>query len=258
MAANPVLADVSWPLLDHSRPPRADEVLVLALNLDQTPADTAVLADHERARAARLHSELLRRRHLAAHVALRQILGWRLALAPGALNFTRDRHGKPSLRHHPLAFNLSHSGGWALVAVADDGVLGVDVELGERLRDVESLAGRMLTDAALAAFLALPPAQKPATFLTTWTRKEAVLKALGVGLPGGMEHVHVAEDPLRVVGDDTHLPGVTRLHLHDLPRLGDGYAALCQGPTARRPVCRRWSTVATSTAVQQLPSGPLT
>lgn len=209
-------AERGWPLLDTSRPPDMDGVLVVAVDLDHTAGDADLLDERERVRVARLRGVELTRRHLAAHSALRRILGWRLGVAPGGMDLATDPHGKPFLRHGTLAFNLSHSGAWALVALTADGVIGVDLEIGERLREVDQLATRVFGSAELVIFRALPSIQRRSAFLTAWTRKEAALKALGLGLPGGMEHVVVVEDPVRLRGDFTRLPALRDLLLHNL------------------------------------------
>jgi len=247
-------AERGWPPLDTGRPPDMDGVLVVAVDLDHTAGDADLLDERERARVARLRGMELTRRHLAAHSALRRILGWRLGVAPGSMDLATDPHGKPFLRHGTLAFNLSHSGAWALVALTADGVIGVDLEIGERLREVDQLATRVFDSAELAIFRALPSIQRRSAFLTAWTRKEAALKALGLGLPGGMEHVVVAEDPVRLRGDFTRLPALRDLLLRDLPRLAGGHAALCHGPRGRAVTCVRWPTDGTSREAQQLPT----
>lgn len=262
MAVDPKHAEGWWSELELSSPPPHGAVLVVAVELARIAADDSLLDLRERERAARFRSDLLRQRHRATHTTLRRLLGWRLGVDPTALVVTIDNHGKPALRDHSLVFNLSHSGGWALIALADDGMIGVDLELGERLEEIGLLAERLLGAGELAAFRALPHAMQARAFLTTWTRKEAALKALGLGLPGGMEHVLITEHPLCLRGDHARLPGLASLHLHDLPTIGGGAAALCQGPRRRAVVCRQWPTIATAPATaigaRQLPSEPHT
>ena len=140
-----------------------------------------------------------------------------------------------------MHFNLSHGGAVALIAVGTAEYLGVDVERLDRLQDADRLAERMLAPTELAAFQTLPAAARNPALLRCWTRKEAVLKALGVGLPGGMERVVIAESPLRLVGDLAIYPQLADLRLDDLP-VSAGYAAtLCQGSRHQTPTLRRWS-----------------
>ncbi len=122
--------------------------------------------------------------------AAREALGWILADAlgedePQAL--ARGENGKPGLAVEPgrLAFNLSHSGGLALVAVAPGGLdVGVDVERIKVRRDLARLAARFLPQADALAVAAVPPDAQPGVFYPAWTRHEARVKCTGVGLAG--------------------------------------------------------------------------
>lgn len=245
---------VMWPLLHTLSPLPTDDVLVVAVDLDRTEVELTSLDEREHAQAERLRGEIQRQRYLTAHGAMRQILGWQIGVAPSRLIIEVDHFGKPMLRDHSMVFNLSHSGGWALIAMLESGAVGIDLEFGERLGEVDQLAQRVFRATELTAFNALPTPQRSAAFLTAWTRKEAALKALGLGLPGGMEHVEITEHPLRLEGDFTRLPGLAGLHLHDLPTLEGGYASVCHGPHRRAVTCGRWPTKSTTRSPLQLPS----
>jgi hypothetical protein len=82
----------------------------------------------------------------------------------------------------PAPFNLSHSGGMGLIGWARDRELGVDVERWRELRDEAALVRRFFSQAEIAAYEALPEAQRRAGFFRCWTRKEAYVKAVGRGL----------------------------------------------------------------------------
>lgn len=215
-------------------------LLVVAIDLAQVTVRPELLDDREQRRAARLRTPSLQHTFIAAHTVLRQVLGWYLARDPAGLCFTIDGHGKPHLDDLAVHFNLSHGGAVALIAVGSTGQLGIDVERLDRLRDTDRLAERVLAPEELAVFHTLPTTTRSTALLRTWTRKEAVLKALGVGLPGGMERVVIADQPLRLVGDLAVFPQLAELQLNDLP-VSTGYAAaLCQGQPPRPPTLRRW------------------
>jgi 4'-phosphopantetheinyl transferase len=98
-----------------------------------------------------------------------------------------DENGKPRLAVDPerLSFNLSHSGGLALVALAPGGVdVGVDVERVKERRDLARLAARWLPELDAVAVAAVPSARQAAVFYPAWTRHEARFKCTGVGLAG--------------------------------------------------------------------------
>jgi 4'-phosphopantetheinyl transferase len=121
-----------------------------------------------------------------ARAALGRILAEALG-EPHPPALVQSENGKPRLAVEPgrLAFNLSHSGGLALVALAPGGVdVGVDIERIKERRDFARLAARWLPDADARAVAAVPPADQAAVFYPAWTRHEARVKCTGVGLAG--------------------------------------------------------------------------
>jgi phosphopantetheinyl transferase len=111
----------------------------------------------ERDRAAGLDRPEARRRWVAARWALRRVLGRYLGQEPAEIELRFGSRGKPMLAalQAPVRFNLSHSGELALIAVASEREVGVDVQ---RI------------------------GSKPAQFYADWTRREAIAKCQGVGL----------------------------------------------------------------------------
>ena len=146
-------------------------------------AGLALLDANERARSARFHFERDRGRYVAAHAALRRLLGQRTARDAGTLAIDAGPYGKPYLADAPrCAFSLSHCEELALVALADDGEIGVDLERVRALSDLDGLARQCLTLHERHELEALAPDDRSLAFLRRWTRKEACLKALGTGL----------------------------------------------------------------------------
>jgi 4'-phosphopantetheinyl transferase len=130
-------------------------------------------ADAER--AARLATPVLRRRHVRAHAALRAILA---EVSDGPLEFALREKGKPYLVSAPeVRFNLAHSGEMALVAVARDVEVGVDIERVRPLPEYAAIAQRYFPEGSAA-----PASVRD--FFRHWTRFEALLKAHGAGLYG--------------------------------------------------------------------------
>lgn len=140
------------------------------------------LNDLERQRARSFTFDRDRRRFVIARSALRRILGKRLRIAPASLYFEHNTAGKPHLREWPeLAFNLSHSEDLAFIVLADSPTaIGIDVETVRAMPDAielaETVCSREETDAIAA------DAEPDRAFLRVWTRKEAVSKALGLGV----------------------------------------------------------------------------
>jgi len=123
--------------------------------------------------------------------AAREALGRILAAALGEVEapaLVAEENGKPRLAvgARRLSFNLSHSEGLALVAVAPGGVdVGVDVErIKERRRDLARIAARFMPRADALAVAAAPVEERPGVFYPAWSRYEARVKCTGVGLAG--------------------------------------------------------------------------
>lgn len=149
-----------------------------------------LLSPAERARAARFVRPADAVAYRAAHAGLREILGAITGQAPAALAFEISAQGKPLLPGGP-AFNLSHSGGWAALAVAPVAV-GVDIEA-ERPVEPE-VATRFFSAAEQAALAPLAGAAWRQAFFRIWTRKEAFVKALGLGLSHPLDSFDVTAD----------------------------------------------------------------
>jgi 4'-phosphopantetheinyl transferase len=117
---------------------------------------------------------------------LRQVLALYLDEAPEEIGLARDGRGKPRLATEPerLAFNLSHSGELTLVAVSCGREIGVDVERVTPERDLVALAARALGPEDAAAVRGAEGNERTRLFYELWTRHEARLKCLGVGLAG--------------------------------------------------------------------------
>jgi 4'-phosphopantetheinyl transferase len=233
-----------WPSLPTAPCLEAAVVTVVALPLVGQADDWLVLDDGERSRAGRLRFEQDRRRFVAAHAGLRRVLALQLATSAEAVVFTRDGNGKPHLRGGGCSFNLSHSADLALIALAPVRAVGIDVEHIDRRSAGDNLVARVLSPDELAIYHQLPESSRALAFLSAWTRKEAALKALGLGLPGGPERVPVeirAELPARLLAGPTALPELADLTLASLPAL-DGYAAcVAAAGDDWRPRCWRWT-----------------
>lgn len=157
-------------------------------------ADIALLSADETARMARFVYDKHRTAYLAARAGLRRHLGAIMDHPPGELVFTYGPQGKPALPGGP-AFNLSHAGDLACLAVHPTCDLGVDIEA---FRDIEEgLAERFFAPGEISALQAMPATAQDAGFFRCWTRKEAVIKALGGGLSIPLDAFDVTLDANR-------------------------------------------------------------
>jgi 4'-phosphopantetheinyl transferase len=187
------------------------EVHVWRIDLDCAARAAAALkvtlSLEEEQRASRFRSIELRERWMAARGALRHILASYAQSEPGTLVFREGPHGKPVLTcaAEDIPFNLSHTGGLALVAVAGIGRVGIDAEIVRSEIEVEDLSRRFFAPAEAAQILALSPDARVAAFLNCWTRKEAFVKALGGGLSVPLDSFQVSvrsDEPARLLWVD--------------------------------------------------------
>lgn len=215
------------------------EVWAIDLDADElvAPDRLAWLDAQEHDRHQRFVRPADARHFAAAHTALRDILGRHVGERPASLRFEVDRWGKPRLPGGP-PFNLSHAAGRALVALGRTDEIGVDLEPDDRLDGADWF--RRVLSPGEASRLA-GPAFESLVLTRLWTRKEAVVKALGRGLSLPPEHVAVPITPLdpRLGGRAlATIEGRRRLVvLHDLP-LGPGWsgALASTGPVGSGPL----------------------
>lgn len=143
------------------------------------------LDDAESGRSRRFLAEPARRRYVLCRAALRALLCERLGCGNDALSFSASRLGKPRAlvdgKAADIGFNLSHSGGHGLIALADTGRVGVDVE--ERIvrHDIEGVLKAVFAPAEQHALESARGEARVRLFFRLWTLKEAVIKALGTG-----------------------------------------------------------------------------
>jgi 4'-phosphopantetheinyl transferase len=225
--------------------PAPGEVDVWLFRLDRSEGELGALGGmltaDELLKAGERRTPQARRHFVASRAGLRALLGGYLDRQPNELIFTAGPHGKPRLDPvSALRFNISHSGEVALVAVATEAEVGVDVEAVRARRDLPGLARRVLAEAEREAVEAAGPEGRERAFYRHWVAKEAFVKATGRGVsslrsfevlleaPGGARLVHVGGDP-----DEAR-----RWTVEPLPEVAPGYeaAVVAQGTASVAPV----------------------
>jgi 4'-phosphopantetheinyl transferase len=179
------------------------EIHIWRANLDLGPEvlnrlmitlDTA-----EQSRAARFYFSRDRDYFIACRGILRELLGEYLGSSPASIEFFYGAHGKPAHRpedsRSPIRFNISHSSGLAVLAFARSREIGIDLESIRPEFAGEEIAERYFSAQELVELRALPPALKPEGFFHCWTRKEAYVKALGLGLQVPLDSFSVSLTP---------------------------------------------------------------
>lgn len=154
------------------------------------------LPDDEVNRANRFR--LARHRHTfcVAHSLLRTVLHRRVGCKPEELTFEYGPQGKPTLPGGP-AFNLSHTNSEILLGVTDAGRIGVDIEQCSDVPDLDDLAQMCFSDLEMNQYQTTASARRISCFYRGWTRKEALIKALGGGLSVDLKafSVSMSESP---------------------------------------------------------------
>jgi 4'-phosphopantetheinyl transferase len=159
-----------------------------------------VLSNDERSRARRFRFQCDRDRFTVARGLLRAILSFYLGLEPVQVRFCYGAHGKPRLAPpldgSGLSFNVSHSSGLALYVVAIDRRVGIDLEWPSTGLAYQPVAERCFSLRERAMLAALPAESRGRqAFYNCWTRKEALVKAMGAGLHVPLDQFTVSLAP---------------------------------------------------------------
>ena len=228
----------------------ADEVHVWSAVLDRTAAEiaelAALLASDELERVARMHCARTHVEFTVGRGLLRTLLAAYLDVDPMRIRFALGQAGKPELREPAgtgLHFNVTHSHGLALYALTRRCPVGVDVEQVRPLSDFLGLAERYFSPREVAILRGLPDEHRTEAFFHAWTRKEAFLKARGVGLSYGLERVEVTLgrlEPARLLRLDGEERAAGCWSLCNLEPAPGFIGALALEEHDYRLVCRSW------------------
>ncbi len=172
------------------------QVQVWGVSLDMEEPEPAravrLLSREEQERVTRLIPGRHRQQFIAAHAVLRVVLSRYCGERPQELIIEKTASGKPFLPlRASVRFNLTHSHGRALIAIAGDREVGIDLEKIRREVAVERLARRFLSTQDQVFIESGEPSQKHERFLQVWVAREAVFKAEGRGITFPLHHDHV-------------------------------------------------------------------
>ena len=173
-------------------PPGVVEVHLIDLGLPER--SDAVLSLSERRRASEFLDNVARERFVNSRTTLRRLLGEYLDLRPDEVPIRLGAGGKPQLGppYSEVSFNLSHAEHLCLFAFVQGHEVGVDLERIREMPGLGDVSARLFGPEEHAALLKMPAADFNAAFYRTWTRREAVLKALGLGLTVSPTEVSVS------------------------------------------------------------------
>lgn len=162
------------------------EVHLWRANLNLSPLQVEVgrgiLSADERERADRMVTQVLKNRRAAAQSILRDVLARYLSISPSEIIFSQGERGKPSVQNSDLEFNMSHTEDWALIALTRIHPIGVDIEFIKTSKYHDSIVEKNYSPQEFVQYQSLPEGEKLEAFFRGWTRKEAYIKAIGLGL----------------------------------------------------------------------------
>jgi 4'-phosphopantetheinyl transferase len=244
----------SWPDENPvTNPPRLSDasVHVWCCSLDDPPLSheqlLGVLTADERDRSERYVFTRDSVRSVASRGLLRWLLGAQLSVRPREVNLGIGQWGKPELaRQHEssgLSFNLAHSDEMVVFALTLHHEIGVDLERLRPMPEATDVATRFFARAEVEALRALPAERVEEAFFVGWTRKEAYVKARGVGLALPLDEFEVRLDvgpgsgQLSIPADPTQ---AAHWSLYDLRPARDLLGSVAVSGQRLRLRCRQW------------------
>ncbi len=208
--------------MSRTQPALSDGVHVWSDRVGEQDHDEAfgLLDADERARAARFRFAGHRARFVARRAFLRRVLAGYLAVTPRTIRYRTTGTGRPELDPpSSLNFSTSHSEGLAVVAVAGQHLVGVDIERVRPIWDGIDIARALFARREYEHLRATPDEERSVAFLRLWTRKEACVKALGLGLSVPLDTVDVLDDvaEIRIAGGSADGASFVLTSLDDHP-----------------------------------------
>ena len=172
-----------WEESVHAIPPPCGEVHIWTA-LFQRPHDEVslrrCLSKKELLHEASFGTDELRHRFTVSHGRLRCVLARYLSCAPEDVKLVTMPYGKPCLLKGRLFFNMAHTDKRVMIVVSTDGPVGVDAEEIQQIPESRAIARRWFSTKENRWIESRHDERK--AFLRCWVRREAFLKALGVGL----------------------------------------------------------------------------
>ena len=183
----------------------ATTIDVWVIHLNAIAADCGAFLDRflsvrEQERAQRYVFARDATRFRVCRAVLRIVLAWYVQDAPERILLETGPCGKPFLgQTSAVHFNVSHSAGLGAIACTTVGEVGIDIELVRQDLASREIALTNFTKKEAALVAAEATRTQALKFFRLWTRKEAVLKAVGCGITQGLDSVDVSQEPPTVV-----------------------------------------------------------
>jgi 4'-phosphopantetheinyl transferase len=171
----------------------------LSLNPTVVASFISVLSDDEQIRAQRFRFDIGRTEFIVSRGTLRLLIEAYQGISARQLQFAYSEYGRPSLANTAscasIEFNISHGGGFALLAFSRFHRIGVDVEKVRRDFEPLDISENYFSLSERAVLRGVPAELRHEAFFRCWTRKEAFIKALGEGLSHPLDAFDVSIAP---------------------------------------------------------------
>jgi 4'-phosphopantetheinyl transferase len=170
-------------------------------------AAESVLAIDERARAERFRFAQDRNVYVLAHALWRMALGVYLGMDAAHVPLVAKTATQPQLPNTGIATSLSHSGHWVAMAICKAQTVGVDIETSPSRLALDDLMKTFCSPTEMVALKPLSASARETALIQLWTRKEALLKAFGVGLIADPTLLSaMTDDPIHPPSSASHFP----------------------------------------------------
>jgi len=243
----------TWSAAPKDKDLREGEVHVWLANLEleiySMPKFLRDLSLAERTRAQRLRFDQDRRRFVISKGVLRNLVSKYTDIDPHEIQFSIGPSGKPELaerlqdKRAPLHFNQAHSGHLGIYAFSKHRLVGVDVEEVRPFPDMDQVASLLFSSHEMVVFQSLGPEEKERAFFSTWTHKEAFVKALGKGLTLPLNHFEIARvhgGLARIVQNHSQPAKPLNWFVNDIQISAQFSAAVCVEGESWKLRCLKW------------------
>ena len=179
------------------------------------------LSIQEKTQAKKFINSYLSERYIISHGLLRYLLAFYTKNNPQTIEYKNNQFGKPFLKNKDslIQFNMSHSKDYAAYILVLDCQVGIDIEWKNKDIDAQELSPLALTEEETIIFSKLNSTKKLNAFYEIWTKKEAILKALGQGLSYPMNLIEI----MNVTTDNEvhYIANNTKFYCSELTSLND-------------------------------------
>jgi 4'-phosphopantetheinyl transferase len=198
--------------------------LVFIRSVQSINYELSILNDEEISRSNRFHRSEDKERYLATRYLIREILSSLTNIDPVSIEFGKTQKGKPFLKtNKEIHFSISHSNSRIAIAVSKGYECGCDIEE----IDPKKVNNDLIRTHFHPNEISLIENEKRETsFYHCWTRKEALFKAIGTGLPDDLAAIDSTSEEKTF--------GLSKYHLHTYHLTGEYiFSLVTEGSTAK-------------------------